>query len=54
MVGATLANVLVYPTVTPTYWWVCSGILFLLAFATTLALLLRAAALPSVTARAGA
>jgi Glycosyltransferase family 87 len=43
MLGATLANVLVYPTLTPTYWWVCSGAMFLLAFAATLWLLLRAA-----------
>ena len=43
MLGATLANVLVYPTVTPTYWWVCSGALFVLAFLATLWLLLRAA-----------
>jgi hypothetical protein len=35
MLGATLANVLVYPTVTPTYWWVCSAVLFVLAFAAT-------------------
>jgi hypothetical protein len=42
MLGATLANVLVYPTVTPTYWWVCSGVLFLFAFAGTLWVLLRA------------
>jgi hypothetical protein len=40
--GATLANVLVYPTVTPTYWWVCSGILFLLAFTATAWVLVRA------------
>jgi Glycosyltransferase family 87 len=46
MLGATLANVLVYPTVTPTYWWVCSGVLFVFAFAATLWVLLRA-----VTAR---
>jgi len=46
MFGATLANVLVYPTVTPTYWWVCSGVLFLFAFVATLWVLLRA-----VTAR---
>jgi hypothetical protein len=43
MLGATLANVLVYPTVTPTYWWVCSGVLFLFAFVATLWVLLRAA-----------
>jgi hypothetical protein len=42
MLGATLANVLVYPTVTPTYWWVCSGVLFLFAFVATLWVLLRA------------
>ena len=43
MLAATLANVLVYPTVTPTYWWVCSGVLFLFAFVATLSVLLRAA-----------
>jgi hypothetical protein len=43
MLGATLANVLVYPTVTPTYWWVCSAVLFLPAFVATLWVLLRAA-----------
>lgn len=32
---AALANVLVYPTVTPTYWWACSWLLFLAAFAAT-------------------
>jgi hypothetical protein len=42
MLGATLANVLVYPTVTPTYWWVCSGVLFLFALVATLWVLLRA------------
>ena len=42
MLGATLANVLVYPTVTPTYWWVCSAVMFVLSFAATLWLLLRA------------
>jgi uncharacterized membrane protein len=42
VLGATLANVLVYPTVTPTYWWVWSGVLFVLAFAATVWLLLRA------------
>ena len=42
MLGATLANVLVYPTVTPTYWWVCSGVLFLFAFVATFWVLLRA------------
>jgi Glycosyltransferase family 87 len=46
MLGATLANVLVYPTVTPTYWWVCSWILFFLAFLTTLWLILRAENIP--------
>ena len=44
MLGATLANVLVYPTVTPTYWWVWSGVLFLFAFVATLWVLLRAVA----------
>jgi hypothetical protein len=42
MLAATLANVLVYPTVTPTYWWVCSGVLFLFAFVATVWVLLRA------------
>jgi hypothetical protein len=42
--GATLANVLVYPTVTPTYWWVCSGVLFVLAFTATAWVLVRSAA----------
>jgi hypothetical protein len=51
MLGATLANVLVYPTVTPTYWWVCSGVLFLFAFATTLWVLLRAATATSLHPR---
>ena len=46
MLGATLANVLVYPTVTPTYWWLSSWALFLLAFAATLWILLRAATAP--------
>jgi hypothetical protein len=44
IVGATLANVLVYPTVTPTYWWVCSGVLFVLAFVATVWILTRACA----------
>jgi hypothetical protein len=43
--------VLVYPTVTPTYWWVCSGVLFLFAFATTLWVLLRAATATSLHLR---
>jgi hypothetical protein len=42
MAAATLANVLVYPTVTPTYWYVWSGVLFLLAFVATLWLLVLA------------
>jgi hypothetical protein len=42
MLAATLANVLVYPTVTPTYWWLCSGVLFLFAFIATVWVLLRA------------
>jgi hypothetical protein len=42
MLAATLANVLVYPTVTPTYWWVCSGVLFFFAFVATVWVLLRA------------
>ena len=42
IVGATLANVLVYPTVTPVYWWVCSGVLFVLASVATLWILVRA------------
>jgi Glycosyltransferase family 87 len=46
MVGATLANVLVYPTVVPTYWVVCSGVLFILAFVATLWILVRACAPP--------
>jgi Glycosyltransferase family 87 len=41
MLGATLANVLVYPTVTPTYWWLCSWILFVLGFLATLWLVFR-------------
>jgi hypothetical protein len=53
MLGATLANVLVYPTVTPTYWWVCSGALFVLGFTVTLWLLLRAVARPSDDFRPG-
>jgi uncharacterized membrane protein len=40
--AAALANVLVYPTVTPTYWWACSWLLFLAAFAATGLLLVRA------------
>jgi hypothetical protein len=43
MLGATLANLLVYPVVTPTYWWVCSWAAFVLA-ATASALLLAEAA----------
>jgi hypothetical protein len=43
MLGATLANVLVYPVVTPTYWWVCSWAAFLLGAAVTAALLAEAA-----------
>jgi hypothetical protein len=39
------------PTVTPTYWWVCSGVLFLFAFATTLWVLLRAATATSLHPR---
>ena len=38
MLGATLANLLVYPVVTPTYWWVCSWAVFLLGAAATAAL----------------
>ena len=40
--GATLANVLVYPTVTPTYWWVASAAMFVGAFAATLWIVVRA------------
>jgi hypothetical protein len=43
MLGATLANLLVYPVVTPTYWWVCSWAVFLLGAAASAALLVRAA-----------
>jgi hypothetical protein len=43
MLGATLANVLVYPVVTPTYWWVCSWAAFLLGAVATAALLAEAA-----------
>lgn len=43
MLGATLGNVLVYPVVTPTYWWVCSWAAFLLGAAATAALLAKAA-----------
>jgi hypothetical protein len=43
MLGATLANVLVYPVVTPTYWWVCSWAMFLLGATATAALLAEAA-----------
>jgi glycosyl transferase family 87 len=39
--GSALANVLVYPTVTPTYWWFCSWWMFLLGFGTTGWLLVR-------------
>jgi glycosyl transferase family 87 len=46
MLGATLANVLVYPTVTPTYWWLCSWALFALGFLATLWLLFRGAQIP--------
>jgi len=42
--GATLANVLVYPTLTPTYWWVASGAMFVLASAATLWIVVRAVA----------
>jgi hypothetical protein len=42
MLGATLGNLLVYPVVTPTYWWVCSWATFLLGAAATGALLARA------------
>jgi hypothetical protein len=42
MLGATLANVLVYPTVTPTYWWMSSWILFMLSSLATVWLMLRA------------
>ena len=38
---AALANVLVYPTVTPTYWWACSWLLFVAAFAAVGLLLVR-------------
>jgi Glycosyltransferase family 87 len=41
MLGATLANLLVYPVVTPTYWWVCSWAVFLLGAAATAALLVE-------------
>jgi hypothetical protein len=37
-----LANVLVYPTVTPTYWWMSSWILFMLSSLATVWLMLRA------------
>jgi len=43
MLGATLGNVLVYPVVTPTYWWVCSWAAFVLGAAATAALLAEAA-----------
>jgi Glycosyltransferase family 87 len=42
MLGATLANLLVYPVVTPTYWWVCSWAVFLLGAAASAALLVDA------------
>lgn len=42
MLGATLANVLVYPVVTPTYWWACSWAAFLLGAAATAALIAEA------------
>jgi len=43
MLSATLGNVLVYPVVTPTYWWVCSWAAFVLGAAATAALLAEAA-----------
>jgi hypothetical protein len=43
MLGATLANLLVYPVVTPTYWWVCSWAAFLLGATASVALLAEAA-----------
>jgi hypothetical protein len=42
MLGATLANVLVYPVVTATYWWVCSWAVFLLGGAASAVLLSEA------------
>ena len=42
MLASTVANVLVYPTLKPAYWFMCSAVLFLLAFLTTLWLLLIA------------
>ena len=42
LLGATLANQLVYPSTRPTFWWVAAGTLFLLAGVSTVWLLARA------------
>jgi Glycosyltransferase family 87 len=42
LLGATLANQLVYPSTRPTFWWVAAGTLFLLAGVSTVWLVARA------------
>jgi hypothetical protein len=42
LLGASLANQLVYPSTRPTFWWVADGTLFLLAGVSTIWLLARA------------